>query len=301
MTGVDSLLARFRPIIRSREPLSRHTSFRIGGPADAFARPRSVEELVSLLTAARESSVPVFIIGAGANILVSDKGFRGLIVSLARFCTFTIAGTRVEMGAGLPAARAAKKTARAGLQGLERFHAMPGSVGGAVWMNARCYESSFSDCLTAVTVLDQALHVRSLAVDRRVFDYKKSPFQTDGSVILSAVFSLTPAQPRALAAAMREIERDRRAKGHFSHPSAGSVFKNNRDFGEPTGKLLDALDFRGKAVGGAQVSVRHANIIINRRRATAADVKALVARAEQAIKQKYGYTLEREIIYIGDD
>jgi UDP-N-acetylmuramate dehydrogenase len=301
MNDLKKILAPFRPILRFREPLARHTSFRIGGPADAFARPRMTAELTALLEHARASGLPVFIIGAGANILVADKGIRRLVVSLERIRGFEINGTTVKAGAGLPASVLAEKTARAGLKGLERFFRMPGSVGGSVWMNARCYETSFCDALVSVTVLDRDLRPIESAIDRSAFDYKKTPFQTDGSVILSASFRLTRADPRALFPVMREIERDRRAKGHFSAPSAGSVFKNNRAFGEPTGRLLDAVGLRGRRSGGAQFSPLHANIIVNRGRATAADVKALIALAEHSVKEKYGFTLEREVICVGEE
>jgi UDP-N-acetylmuramate dehydrogenase len=300
MNDLEKILAPFRAVVRFREPLARHTSFRIGGPADAFARPRNSEELAALLKRAREASIPAFIIGAGANILVSDRGVRGLVVSLDRFRALSISGLTVKAGAGLAAGRLAYRTARAGLKGLERFYAMPGSVGGSVWMNARCYESSFADTLTAVTVLDRDLTPCARLVDRSLFGYKISPFQTDGGMILDATFSLTREDPRVLGPIMREIERDRRAKGHFSAPSAGSVFKNNRAFGAPTGRLLDELGLRGQTAGGAQFSPLHANIIVNRRRATAADVMALITRAERAVQEKYGFALEREVIYVGE-
>jgi UDP-N-acetylmuramate dehydrogenase len=301
MKDLKKILAPFRPILRFREPLARHTSFRIGGPADAFARPRMTAELTALLEHARVSGLPVFVIGAGANILAADKGIRGLVVSLERFRDCEITGTTVKAGAGVPASLLAARTARAGLQGLERFFRMPGSVGGSVWMNARCYESSFADRLVSVTVLDRDVRLREIAIDASAFGYKKSPFQTDGGVILSASFNLSREKYNTLLPVMREIERDRRAKGHFNAPSAGSVFKNNRAFGEPTGRLLDALGLRGRRSGGAQFSPLHANIIVNRRRATATDVKALIALAEHSVKKKYGFTLERELICVGEE
>ncbi|MBN2353349.1 MAG: UDP-N-acetylmuramate dehydrogenase [Spirochaetales bacterium] len=298
---MKKIFAAFGPILKWNEPLARHTSFRIGGPADAFARPHSAGELAALLRAARGASVPVFIIGAGANILVSDKGIRGLVVSLERFREFSVIGTAVRAGAGLAASALAAGTARAGLKGLERFYAMPGSVGGAVWMNARCYESSFSDTLASVTVLDENFAVATVRVQTSDFDYKKSPFQADARVILAAEFALSPADPRPLRTVMREIERDRKTKGHFLAPSAGSVFKNNRTFGRPSGRLLDSLGLRGRRVGGAQVSPRHANIIINRHRATAEDVKKLIDLMKEEVKGRYGVELDWEILYVGEE
>jgi UDP-N-acetylmuramate dehydrogenase len=301
MADLKNAFAAFKPILRFDEPLSRHTSFRIGGPADAFARPRSVAELVALLRAARAAGLPVFVIGAGANILVADRGVRGLVVSLDRLRSCAFAGEAVRTGAGLPVSALARLTARAGLRGLERFYAMPGSVGGSVWMNARCYETSFADRLAAVTVLDEALNVAVSNVRQADFDYKKSPFQGSGRVILEAEFVLERADPRALKTVMREVERDRRAKGHFLAPSAGSVFKNNRLFGQPSGKILDGLGLRGRRVGGAQVSPLHANIILNRRRATAEDVKRLVDLMREEVRRAHGLELEREIIYVGEE
>jgi UDP-N-acetylmuramate dehydrogenase len=301
MADLKKLFGAFTPILRFREPLARHTSFHIGGPADALARPRTVDELTALISTARAAGVPVFIIGAGANILVSDKGVRGLVVSLERLRASAIDGTRVTAGAGLAASALAARTARAGLKGLERFFAMPGSVGGAVWMNARCYESSFADALLAVTTLDRGGNVMRTEINKADFDYKKSPFQTDGRIILNAEFELVTADRRTLRPIMQEVERDRKAKGHFLAPSAGSVFKNNRAFGQPTGRLIDSLGLRGTRIGGAQISPLHANIILNRKRASAREVKALIDLVMEEIRLKFGFELEREILYVGEE
>jgi UDP-N-acetylmuramate dehydrogenase len=301
MPDLQKIFSGWTVPVRFDEPLAPLTSFRIGGPADGFASPRSLEELIPILEKAHAEGIAVFILGAGANILVSDKGFRGLVVSLSRFCDFSIEKTAVFAGAGLPISLLAEKSAQAGLAGLERFYLMPGSVGGSVWMNARCYETSVSDRLTAVKVLDENLQLSEKIVRKDQFDYKISPFQRSGEIILEARFSLEPADLQALKAMMEEIARDRLEKGHFSAPSAGSVYKNNRLFGMPTGKLIDSLGLKGSRSGGAEISPLHANIIINRDGATAGDVKKLMSFIEEQVCAKYGFALEREILFVGEE
>lgn len=301
MMDCSDIFRNCRCPLRLDEPLAGHTSFRIGGPADVFAVPGSAEEAVGVLETARKANVPVFVIGGGANILVGDRGVRGLVVSLEKLDHCLLEEPVVRAGAGCPVSRAAEIAARAGLAGLERFYAMPGSVGGAVWMNARCYETEIADRLESVTVLDRDLEVRAAGVDKKMFSYKKSPYQAGGEIILEARFRLESDDAASLAVIMQKIRQDREEKGHFTAPSAGSVFKNNRAFGMPTGKLIDALGLKGTAVGGARISALHANIIINTGNATARDVKELISLIEKRIFDHYGFVLDREIIYIGED
>lgn len=320
--------------------MAGHTTFRIGGPADAFALPRSPEALAALLEAAREGGFPAYLIGGGANLLVADAGVRGLVVSTAGLGGIRELGPgelgaaglpgaaldaeppasdrggerRLYAGAGVPVAELVEKAAELGLGGLEFAAGLPGSVGGAVYMNARCYEREFADALAYVDYLPAggglasagggaALPAR-LFVERGDWAYKRTPFMPGGSsagaAVLGATFSLRPADPAALRARMAELEADRRAKGHFDYPSAGSLFKNNRAFGRPTGKILDELGFRGLRVGDAMVSPKHANIFVNAGRATAADMMTLIRRAQGAAREAFGYELEPEVVALGE-
>jgi UDP-N-acetylmuramate dehydrogenase len=292
-------------MVRLEEPMSRHTTFRIGGPADLFLQPAEPSELPGLLRLLDRERVPRFILGAGANILVSDRGIRGVVIDLSalRGCRRgTAADGRPVLTclAGTPVSALCAEALRQGLSGVEFLYAMPGSVGGAVWMNARCYSRSVSDVLGPVVYLDGSGDAHTLQPDPSAFDYKVSPFQSMEALILEAAFLLEPGDRERIEEKMREHHADRERKGHFLYPSAGSVWKNNRAFSQPTGRLIDALGFRGTRVGDAMVSDRHANILVNLGQARAAEVLELMERIEEAVRQRYGWRLEREILPVGD-
>lgn len=284
------------------EPLAAHCTFRIGGPADILARPTDTAGLRALLAWARHESVPVFILGGGANILVADTGIRGLVVDMGGLnaCRIRPESLIMEAQAGLPVSDAAEFAAACGLGGLDFIYAMPGSVGGAVYMNARCYGSEIGDILESVDYLDAALEPRTLVPERATFKYKDTPFQDQPWIITAARFRLAPADPAALVARMAELKADRTAKGHFAAPCAGSVFKNNHAFGQPSGKIIDSLGLRGFAIGGAKVSDAHANIFINSGGATARDMKALIDHVHDRVLAELGYDLEPEVVLAGD-
>ncbi len=286
------------------EAMSQHTTFRVGGPADVYIRPATVADVAETLQIGRELHVPVFTLGGGANILVSDAGIRGIVMDMRSFADISVdesgEGIRARVGAGLPVSDAAADLAHRGLAGLDFLYAMPGSVGGAVWMNARCYGSSIIDVLSSVDMVTRGGVAKTYEPREGDFAYKVSPFQTNGAVILSATLRLRSEEPAAIWARMREHEEDRSTKGHFSGPSAGSVFKNNREFGSPSGKIIDSLGLRGHQIGGARISDQHANIIINTGNATAADIRALIEHVETRVQEQLGLRLEREVLYAGD-
>jgi UDP-N-acetylmuramate dehydrogenase len=292
-------------VVRLEEPMSRHTTFGIGGPADLFLQPEDPAELPGLLGLLVREGVPRFFLGAGANILVSDRGIRGAVIDLS-----ALRGCRRGTGAagrpvltclaGTPVSALCAEALDQGLSGVEFLYSMPGSVGGAVWMNARCYSRSVSDVLGPVVYLDRRGDTRTLLPEPSAFDYKVSPFQGMEALILEASFLLEPGDGERIEQAMLEHRADRERKGHFLYPSAGSVWKNNRAFGEPTGRLIDALGFRGTRLGDAMVSDRHANILVNLGRARAAEVLELMAIIEEAVLRRYGWRLAREILLVGD-
>ncbi|MBN1523313.1 MAG: UDP-N-acetylmuramate dehydrogenase [Spirochaetales bacterium] len=281
-------------------PLAEHTSFKIGGPADIFVVPKSRDQLQIVLHTCRTNHIPVFILGGGANIIVSDKGIRGCVISMSEFSGLSIHESIVTAGAGLTMSFAAEQSAAAALQGLEMFYSMPGSVGGSVWMNARCYGISISDTLHSVTTIDTRGEITTSPINPVQFDYKKTPFQKSREIIIEACFSLSPGNTEILKKLMAEKHQDRKKKGHFDYPSAGSIFKNNRAFNEPTGKIIDSLGLRGYAIGGAQISPKHANIIINTGKATADDVLSLIAFVKAKVKKTCGFCLEEEVIPVGE-
>jgi UDP-N-acetylmuramate dehydrogenase len=293
----------FTGFLNYNEPMSRHTSFRVGGPADLFIRPGAdvfPEYAALVLESARIEGIPLFILGGGANIVVSDRGIRGVVLDTGGWRGAAAEGTALTLRAGTTVDGAVEAAAAAGLGGLEFLAGMPGNVGGAVWMNARCYERSVSGVLASTEILDESGVRRWVPARPEDFGYKKSPFQGQSSLILAARFALEPRPEAEIRGEMAEHRRDREAKGHYRRPSAGSVFKNNRDFGEPTGKIIDELGLRGLAVGGAQVAPWHGNIIINTGNASAADIRALTEETARRVRAARGFMLEPEILFVGD-
>jgi UDP-N-acetylmuramate dehydrogenase len=298
------------------EPMSAHTTFKIGGPAEVFVRPFDAESASRLLVSARKEGIPLFVLGGGANLLVGDKGIRGIVME-----TSGLRSARVETGvgsdmivagAGLFIDELCLEALAAGLGGLENFFGMPGTVGGAAFMNARCYELEMSQVLAWVDSIDARgritrREVSALSGAAAGWAYKRSPYQNGGAVagelILEAGFRLTRLNDEGAArtaAVMRARRADREAKGHYALPSAGSVFKNDRGLGAPTGKLLDGIGMRGRRIGAAAVSPWHANIFVNEGGATAADMRALIELAQREALEKLGVWLESEVLMVGE-
>jgi UDP-N-acetylmuramate dehydrogenase len=307
--------------IRYNEPMAAHTTFKAGGHADCYVRPLGdgfPGFAAGLFRAAGAAGAPVFILGGGANIVVSDRGIRGIVLDTSGWTGETGEAEAAAIGAGdgivmsfragLSIDTAAELAARAGLSGLEFLAGMPGSVGGAVWMNARCYEREIADVLIETGIIDFSeaggeggvSRILRVPTDRAAFGYKRSPFQNRSCLILSAAFTLQPGSEREIRDEMETYRRDREAKGHYRYPSAGSVFKNNRAFGKPAGKIIDELGLRGLKIGGAQVAPFHGNIIINTGGATAADIRALTDEVAGRVMAALGLALEPEILFVGD-
>jgi UDP-N-acetylmuramate dehydrogenase len=303
MTGLPD---GFRGTITGREPLAPRASFKIGGTARLFAEPADEESLAFCL---REFA-PYVILGGGSNVLFPDGEFAKTVISTGALdsAAFREDGSRIILtcGAGVTMERAVEAALSCGAVGLEYFAGLPGTVGGASFMNARCYDTSVSDVFFSARYISPA----GLAFDDYVFDardwaYKKSPFQAGGRlagcVITRVSFSLQKGGREQTAAAKEAAARcvsDREQKGHFRFPSAGSVFKNNRAFGKPAGALIDEAGLKGTRAGGAEIAPWHGNIIINRGGAAASDVKALIALAASEVQKKFGFSLESEIIIL---
>ncbi|AEJ62126.1 UDP-N-acetylenolpyruvoylglucosamine reductase [Spirochaeta thermophila DSM 6578] len=282
------------------EPMARHTSFQVGGPADLFVVPEDREEFVRVVRMVREEGLPLFVLGGGANILVSDRGVRGVVVHTGRVREAVWDEEGAWLDAGVRIEDAVVEAVERGMVGLEDFAWMPGSVGGSAYMNARCYGRSFSDVMSAFEVIDEEGRLVGKEVREEEFGYKRSPLQGKGWVLVRARVRLGKGEREALARRVREVRADREAKGHFAAPSAGSVFKNNRAFGAPTGVLVDRLGLRGHRMGGAQVSPLHGNIIVNAGGATAREILHLIRFIEQQVYEAYGYRLEREVLLVGE-
>lgn len=282
------------------EPLAAHTAFRVGGPADAYLTPGSESELRDILTQLRAEGIPCFILGGGANILVSDRGVRGAVIDLRRLSGIHRRDSTVEALAGTPMPLLAATTVEMGLAGLERFAAMPGSVGGSIWMNARCYGVSLSERLTFVDILDSDGTQRRVNSRSGEFGYKRSPFQRMDAVILRGGFTLRRGRYGELRAEAQARRVDRERKGHFRYPCAGSAFRNNTEFGAPTGRIIDSLGLRGFTIGRAAVSESHANIVVNLGGASATDVRRVIDHVKRRVRESTGFLLEEEVLYVGD-
>jgi UDP-N-acetylmuramate dehydrogenase len=296
----------FKGVFRFDEPMSAHTTFKTGGPADLWIRPEGggfPEYAGALIVSARKEGIPVFILGGGANIVVSEQGIRGIVLDTGGYTGIRRKpGDMIVVEAGVAVDDIVEFTVSRELSGLEFLAGMPGSVGGALWMNARCYEESVSDVLVEAEILDISgpVPLRKYVPRRAAeFGYKKSPFQSLDALILSGCFALKRGARGKITGETEAHRRDREAKGHFRFPSAGSAFKNNRDFGRPTGQIIDELGLRGLSVGDAQVAPWHGNIIINRGKAGGSDIKALTELVKDKVRSGLGLELECEILFVG--
>ena len=289
--------------IRVNEPLAAHTSFGIGGPADLLAEPAHAGELLVLLDLAREHSVPWMAIGMGTNLLVRDGGFRGLVIKMTGFTELATSVTggqagALRAGAGLPLSTIADYAAGRGLTGLEFASGIPGSLGGAVVMNAGAYGGEMGQVVDECLVMEDDGSVRRLAGSALGFAYRSSAVR-DGQIVLEAVLQLTAASPEEVRRRMRDYRLHRKRSQPLSEKSAGSAFR--RPPGHYAGALIEAAGLKGRRVGDAEVSSQHAGFIINRGKATAADVLALMELVRQSVRDSSGVELEPEIRIIGDD
>jgi UDP-N-acetylmuramate dehydrogenase len=290
---------------RRGEPMSAHTTFGIGGPADFYLKIASAAELSALLPALDAADIPWLALGGGANLLVGDGGIRGLVLDLSGLAWARREGGKLSAGAGMSVDTLCLQALADELAGLENFYGMPGTLGGALFMNARCYEKDFCETVESIDIVSPATgEARTVRPSPEQWGYKRSPFQPGGEwagwIVAGATFALGAGNAEAIAATMRARRLDRRAKGHYRLPSAGSMFKNNRDFGKPTGAILDSLGLRGARVGDAGISPWHANIFVNFGRASAADMRALIEKAQAMALEAYGFALEPEVLFIGE-
>ena len=284
--------------LREHEPMSRHTTFRIGGPARLMALPRSAGEARGVVRTAVELGVAPFFLGNGINLLVADGGYEGLIVKTGSLDQVREVNRRLRAESGIPLSRLAVAALDRGLAGLEFAHGIPGSLGGAVTMNAGAYGGEMVQVLTAVTFLDGEGHVVTLPVEACRLTYRHSDFtEHPERLILEAEFELRQGDGSESRAKMEELARRRKEKQPLEYPSAGSTFK--RPEGYFAAALIEQCGLKGRRVGGAQVSEKHAGFVINRGDATCADVLALVEEIRAAVFRETGVTLELEVRTLG--
>jgi UDP-N-acetylmuramate dehydrogenase len=288
--------------LRRNEPLSGHTTFRLGGPADYFARPADITALRQLLEAAARRGLPLRVIGAGSNLLVSDKGVRALVISLSApsFCRIRRKGVRLTVGAGVRLNRLVAYCSRKGLAGAEFLCGIPGTLGGALVMNAGISVRSkgalrrlwIGDLVESVTIMHYNGAVQKIRREEIAFDYRSSSL--NGAVILGAQLRMRPGRAKAIAAVVASYRNHRLKQQDIGSRSAGCVFKNPAG-GLPAGKLIDDCGGKCLSCGTAAVSQKHANFIIASGQATAADVRKLMRLIQARVKKRFGLTLEPEI------
>ena len=276
------------------EPMDRHTTFRVGGPARRFARPGTATCCAALLSLAEDEGWPALVLGNGSNLLAADEGIDALIVHTSRLDALERTGeTAIRAGAGLSLARLASFARRAGLGGLEFAHGIPGSLGGAVCMNAGAYGGEMKQVLSSVTAWFPGEGVRRLEPEELDLGYRHSVFSGKRGAVLEAEFLLTPKNRDEIAALMEDLGRRRREKQPLEYPSAGSTFK--RPEGYFAGALIEQCGLKGARIGGAQVSEKHAGFVINAGGASCADVLALIAHIQEAVYAQTGVRLEPEV------
>ncbi len=284
--------------IEERASLARLSTFRIGGSAEVLAEVATEDALAEVLARLRERRIPVQLVGLGSNVLFPDEGLPGAVLRLAgRFLEIRFDGDRVEAGAGVALPKLARRSAASGLSGLEPLCGFPSTVGGAVVMNAGCYGTEIRDVMLDCRVLDEDGAVRELATDELEPGYRSTNLQGTRAIVLSARFGLEPAESEACLARIEELNERRWASLPSGLPNVGSIFRNPKD--DYAGRLIEACGLKGRRQGGAQISPKHANVIVNHGEATAADVVALMAAAAAAVRARFGVELEPEVILTG--
>ncbi len=281
------------------EPMRAHTTFRVGGPADYFVMPESIKELKHVLALCKQEEVPYYIVGNGSNLLVSDKGYRGVIIQIYKQMNgIEVEGETVRAQAGALLSKVGSVALEAELAGFEFAAGIPGTVGGAIVMNAGAYGGEMKDILLQATVLTADGEVKVLAKDELELGYRTSVIAKQNYIVLEAQFGLTKGDRKSIRERMDELKLQRTTKQPLEYPSAGSTFK--RPEGYFAGKLIQDANLRGFQVGGAQVSEKHCGFVINKEDATAADIVKLMQLVSDKVMEEFGVRLEPEVKFLGE-
>lgn len=280
------------------EVMSAHTTFRVGGPADYFASPSDVDQVAGLIELCRKCEIPYFVLGNGSNLLVSDVGYRGMIINIMdNMNGITVDGDVITAQAGAKLVRVSRLARDNSLTGLEFASGIPGTIGGAVYMNAGAYGGEMKDVVTSVKVMDADGHIYDMSSDELDFSYRHSAVEAEGLIVLEVTMKLAAGVQQDIDDRMKELSDSRRTKQPLEYPSAGSTFK--RPEGYFAGKLIMDAGLRGYSVGGAQVSEKHCGFVVNRGGATAADVTGLIRDVQKKVMDQFGVMLEPEVKMLG--
>lgn len=281
------------------EPMNRHTTFRIGGPADFFVVPETPEKLAAVVDYCRKQQVPFYILGNGSNLLVGDKGYRGVIIQVYKNMNeVQVIGEEIHAQAGAMLSVIAKQALANSLTGFEFASGIPGTLGGAVMMNAGAYGGEMKDIVKEVTVLTTDGEMVTIPGNEMEFGYRTSVVEKKAYIVLGAVLKLEQGDQEAIRQRMEELKEQRTSKQPLDLPSAGSTFK--RPEGYFAGKLIMDAGLRGFSVGGAQVSEKHCGFVVNKGGATAADVRELMKQVNEKVQSQFGVSLEPEVKMLGE-
>lgn len=296
----DELRNQLRGQVHENYPLAPHTTYRIGGPSDIAIFPRSISDLSRAITLLHQHSFPITVLGGGSNVLVSDRGVRGAVIFLNHFNQREVNGTAVIADAGIPSHQVAVAAQAASLTGAEFLTWLPGSIGGACYMNARAYGGEISNIVSQAKVITPQGDIVNLIVSPDQFSYKQSLFQNSNNIIVEVTLTLKPGQPSSISEKMAYIEAERRTKHQMDYPSCGCVFKNDPQAGISAGKLIEECSLKGFRIGDAQISPYHANFIINLGQATADQVYQVIEHIRKIVADKTQNELSLEVRLVGD-
>lgn len=280
------------------EVMGGHTSFQVGGKADLFVQPKTKEEIRDAIRLARQEQIPFFIMGNGSNLLISDEGYRGMILQIGKnFQNIVTKGDCLFIEAGALLSRVAREALAHDLAGFEFAAGIPGSFGGAVAMNAGAYGGEIKDVLVSAEVLTPAGEFLTLTAEELDLSYRHSCIFEKGYIVLSAVIRLTKGDPEEIRTRIKELAQARKEKQPLEYPSAGSTFK--RPEGYFAGKLIEDAGLKGYTVGGAQISEKHSGFVINKGGATAEEILFLIRQVQKRVKEQFGVTMEPEVRFVG--
>ena len=283
--------------IRLNEDMSKHTSIKIGGPADIFIKIKTIEELKYILEVAKEKNIPITVIGNGSNLLVKDKGIRGIVLQI-KIDEISVNTTEIEVGAGTLLSKLSKTAYENSLAGLEFAAGIPGTIGGAITMNAGAYGGEFKDIVVSTTYIDKDLNIHTISNKEHNFEYRNSIFKDKNFIILKSKLKLKEDIKENIEAKMKQNSNKRKESQPIEYPSAGSVFKRGNGF--ITAEAIDKCGLKGYNIRDAYVSEKHAGFIVNKGKATAKEVIDLIEYIKQVVYEKYKIKIEMEIKIIGE-
>ncbi len=278
------------------EPMSKHTSFKTGGNADLFVKAYSVEEIKSVLKVSKENNIPLFVLGNGTNLLVKDEGFRGIVLQI-KLEDIEIEGTEVTVKSGVKNAILSRKLIDNSLTGFEFASGIPGTIGGAIKMNAGAYGSEMKDIVQEVTYLDFDGNIHTISNSECEFEYRHSRFFNEKVIILEVKLNFEKGNKEEIEEKVLELAKQRKEKQPLEYPNAGSTFKRGENY--ITAKLIDECGLKGHSIGGAQVSEKHAGFIVNKNNATSKDILNLIEYVKTKVKEQTGENIKLEIEVIG--